>query len=56
MAAKYYLVRFIDGRDGLIKDWGTWDDPEDIEFKGKLDLVLKHIHSKQGEIVDITVE
>lgn len=55
MAAKYYLVRYIDGRNGNIKDWGTWDDPEDEEFKGHLDNVIKHIHGMKGEIVDITV-
>lgn len=55
MASKYYLVRFIDGRDGLIKDWATWDDPDNEELKGHLDFVIKAIHSHKGEIVDVSI-
>lgn len=52
---KYYLVRYIDSRSGLIKDWGTWDDPEDEEYRGHLDTVIKHIHAINGVILDISI-
>ena len=53
--AKYYMVNFIDGRDGKVKDWGTWDDPNNPDLRGNLDKIIKVIHAARGEITDISV-
>lgn len=52
---KYYSVNYIDGRNGLEKNWCTWDDPNREDYRGHLDTILRYIHLFNGEILSIDI-
>ena len=51
---KYYSVQYLDNRDGLVKDWCTWDDPNNEEYRGHLDLIIRAIHT-HGTVLDVSI-